>query len=39
MGLAMQFVGDAPSGNSLREAKIRKLEIGAVHNYLEKRCA
>jgi hypothetical protein len=27
-----------PSGRSLREARFKVLEIGPLHNFLEKRC-
>jgi hypothetical protein len=32
----MQVFGPPPSGSSLREAKVEILEIGPLHNFLEK---
>jgi len=40
MGLALSKIGNAfvrlPSGVSLREAKVRHLEVGPLHNFLKK---
>ena len=36
MGLALQFVGYAPSDIGLREARVKVLGIGPLHNFLER---
>jgi hypothetical protein len=42
MGLALSQIGNdfvrLPSGISLREAEVKILETGPLHNFLGKRC-